>query len=256
MPIPVPEPDPGPGPVVGALVGAGDISTCENNNDEATARLLDRVDGTIFTVGDNVYESGTARQFRDCYDPTWGRHLARTRPSPGNHEYQHRGRVGLLRILRIERRRRWCGLLQLRRGRLARPVAEQQRSGLGGNAPVPVGPRRSRREQDGVCAWPTGTIPSSVPGSTATTRRCDRSCAFCTSAASRWSSTVTITTTSDSVFRIRTVGPILTAAFVSSSWGLAARASIPFVRIQPNSEVRGDTGSFGVLKLTLRRAWL
>ena len=26
-------------------------------------------------------------EFTACYDPTWGRHKARTRPSPGNHEY-------------------------------------------------------------------------------------------------------------------------------------------------------------------------
>ena len=24
----------------------------------------------------------------NCYDPTWGRHKARTRPAIGNHEYQ------------------------------------------------------------------------------------------------------------------------------------------------------------------------
>jgi hypothetical protein len=77
--------------VTGVLIGAGDISTCKNDNDEVTARLLDRQDGTIFTLGDNVYEDGTAREFRDCYAPTWGRHLARTRPSPGNHEYHTAG---------------------------------------------------------------------------------------------------------------------------------------------------------------------
>lgn len=56
------------------LVGAGDIASCGNPGDEATAELLDRVDGTVFTLGDNVYDSGTAREFARCYDPTWGRH--------------------------------------------------------------------------------------------------------------------------------------------------------------------------------------
>ncbi|MEO8662186.1 MAG: class D sortase, partial [Bryobacteraceae bacterium] len=37
---------------------------------------------------------GTAQQFRDCYGPTWGRQLARTRPSPGNHEYHTEGGAG------------------------------------------------------------------------------------------------------------------------------------------------------------------
>jgi hypothetical protein len=69
------------------LVGAGDIADCGDTADEATARLLDQIQGTVFTAGDNAYEDGTAQQFSDCYDPTWGRHLARTRPSPGNHDY-------------------------------------------------------------------------------------------------------------------------------------------------------------------------
>jgi len=70
------------------LVGAGDISSCGNNNDEATAKLLDKISGTVFTTGDNVYSSGSASQYADCYGPTWGRHKSRTKPTPGNHEYK------------------------------------------------------------------------------------------------------------------------------------------------------------------------
>jgi len=69
------------------FVGAGDISNCSGNNDEATAKLLDNIAGTVFTLGDNVYPDGTAGQFSDCYGPTWGRHKDRTRPVPGNHDY-------------------------------------------------------------------------------------------------------------------------------------------------------------------------
>ena len=73
------------------LVGAGDIADCNTEADEATARLLDSIAGTVFTAGDNVYPNGTAGQFATCYDPTWGRHRARTRPSPGNHDYNTSG---------------------------------------------------------------------------------------------------------------------------------------------------------------------
>jgi hypothetical protein len=76
------------------MVGAGDIAKCSSSGDEATARLLDGIQGTVFTVGDNVYESGTAAQFRDCYGPSWGRHKARTKPSTGNHEYYTSGASG------------------------------------------------------------------------------------------------------------------------------------------------------------------
>ncbi len=69
------------------FVGAGDIAGCWFNAAERTAQLLDTIPGTVFTAGDNVYDSGTAREFRDCYELTWGRHKSRTRPTPGNHDY-------------------------------------------------------------------------------------------------------------------------------------------------------------------------
>jgi|SRR5436190_19184816 len=69
------------------LVGAGDIATCSSSGDEATATLLDNIVGTVITLGDNVYDSGTATEYANCYGPSWGRHRARTRPTPGNHEY-------------------------------------------------------------------------------------------------------------------------------------------------------------------------
>ena len=69
------------------LVGAGDISSCDNDNDEATAKLLDSIPGTVFVLGDNVYVDATYSDFTNCYHPTWGRHRDRTKPVPGNHEY-------------------------------------------------------------------------------------------------------------------------------------------------------------------------
>jgi hypothetical protein len=76
------------------LVGAGDIGSCIGDGDEATARLLDKIPGTVFAAGDNVYDSGTAAEFANCYGPTWGRHKARTRPAAGNHEYETPGAAG------------------------------------------------------------------------------------------------------------------------------------------------------------------
>jgi hypothetical protein len=70
------------------LVAAGDIAACGNPGDEATAALLASIGGTVAPLGDNVYMSGTAAQFRDCYEPSWGRYRARTRPAVGNHEYE------------------------------------------------------------------------------------------------------------------------------------------------------------------------
>lgn len=69
------------------LVGAGDIASCLTEGDEATAQLLDAIDGVVFTLGDHAYEAGTPIEFQACYEPSWGRHKARTRPVPGNHDY-------------------------------------------------------------------------------------------------------------------------------------------------------------------------
>jgi hypothetical protein len=74
------------------FVGAGDIADC-SGDDEATAQLLDNIPGTVYTVGDNAYPSGTAAQFANCYDPTWGRHKARTRPAVGDNDYNTSGAV-------------------------------------------------------------------------------------------------------------------------------------------------------------------
>jgi hypothetical protein len=73
------------------LVGAGDIGQCGSEGAAATAALLDRIGGTVFAAGDLAYDRGTREQFAECYDPTWGRHRGRTRPAPGNHDYESAG---------------------------------------------------------------------------------------------------------------------------------------------------------------------
>jgi Calcineurin-like phosphoesterase len=81
-------------PPTAIVLAAGDIASCSSAGDEATARLLDALPGTVTTLGDNVYPDGTSKQFRDCYGPTWGRVVDRTRPAPGNHDYQTAGAAG------------------------------------------------------------------------------------------------------------------------------------------------------------------
>jgi hypothetical protein len=76
------------------LVGAGDISSCDTNADAATAALVAAVPGTVFTLGDHVYDKGTTALFSRCYAPTWGRFKSRTRPAVGNHDYLVPGAAG------------------------------------------------------------------------------------------------------------------------------------------------------------------
>jgi hypothetical protein len=70
------------------LLAAGDIAACDTFGDEATAAVLDGPPGTVVPVGDLTYEDGTTQEFTECYDPTWGRHKARTKPVVNGHEYR------------------------------------------------------------------------------------------------------------------------------------------------------------------------
>jgi hypothetical protein len=85
-------------PVV--VAAAGDIA-CPGAPCRAqrkTTRLLADIDpDAILTLGDNQYERGSVRAFRRSYDPTWGRFLGRTFPSPGNHDYETRRARGYFR---------------------------------------------------------------------------------------------------------------------------------------------------------------
>jgi Calcineurin-like phosphoesterase len=69
------------------LVAAGDIADCMDiSGAEATAKLLEKIPGTVVAIGDLAYPDGTKENFA-CYDKTWGRVKDRTRPAPGNHEF-------------------------------------------------------------------------------------------------------------------------------------------------------------------------
>jgi acid phosphatase type 7 len=73
------------------LVGAGDIADCKDlSGAKATAKLLEKIPGTVMAVGDLAYPDGTKENF-ECYDKTWGRAKSRTHPAPGNHEFHSSG---------------------------------------------------------------------------------------------------------------------------------------------------------------------
>jgi hypothetical protein len=73
------------------LVGAGDIADCRDlSGATATAKLLEKIPGTVMAVGDLAYPDGTKENF-ECYNRTWGRVRSRTRPAPGNHEFHAAG---------------------------------------------------------------------------------------------------------------------------------------------------------------------
>lgn len=74
------------------LVGAGDIANCKMiAGAQATAKIIKAIPGTVAAIGDLALSGGTAQEFADCYDKTWGAFKSRTRPAPGNHEYHSTG---------------------------------------------------------------------------------------------------------------------------------------------------------------------
>lgn len=97
-PTPVPTVTPSPTPVPGSsitVVAAGDIAGCNTSGDTTTANLIGSINPTlVITLGDNAYESGSATEFANCYNPTWGLFKGITRPAPGNHEYLTSGASG------------------------------------------------------------------------------------------------------------------------------------------------------------------
>jgi hypothetical protein len=76
------------------LLAVGDIASCTSQGDEATAALIHNLAGTIITLGDNAYESGTIDEYNQCYDPSWGVYKADTHPAVGNHDYLTPGAQG------------------------------------------------------------------------------------------------------------------------------------------------------------------
>ena len=87
-----------PKPEIYTLVGAGDIAGCDNiAGAQSTAQLIEKIPGTVFAAGDLAYERGTEWEFQNCYGRTWGKFKDRTKPAPGNHEYNGSTAIGYFR---------------------------------------------------------------------------------------------------------------------------------------------------------------
>lgn len=69
------------------LFAVGDVGDCNTTADTETANLLDGSSDPIALLGDIGYPNGSASDLANCFGQPWGRHKARVRPAPGNHEY-------------------------------------------------------------------------------------------------------------------------------------------------------------------------
>ena len=55
------------------VFGVGDIGMCGQPGVAQTARLVAGLEGGLLLAGDIAYPQGTAANFRDCFNPEWGR---------------------------------------------------------------------------------------------------------------------------------------------------------------------------------------
>jgi hypothetical protein len=65
----------------------GDTGWCGSPALGPLSRLFDRFGGDILLAGDLAYPSGTMEEFKQCFEPSFGRFKSRMRASPGNHDY-------------------------------------------------------------------------------------------------------------------------------------------------------------------------
>jgi 3',5'-cyclic AMP phosphodiesterase CpdA len=65
----------------------GDTGWCGSPAMTPIARQLDRLDGDILLAGDLAYPDGRLSEFKQCFEPDFGRFRPRMRAAPGNHDY-------------------------------------------------------------------------------------------------------------------------------------------------------------------------
>src|SRR5687768_12833792 len=73
------------------MIAAGDIGMCGRPAVAQVANLVATLEGDLLLAGDIAYFQGTAEQFRDCFNPSWGQFRPRWHAVPGNHEHESPG---------------------------------------------------------------------------------------------------------------------------------------------------------------------
>lgn len=84
-----------------SILAAGNIATCDNTFDEATAKILGNYPtDTILPLGNSVFPQGTFDAYTQCFAPSWGKYKERMKPIPGNRDYQVPGAAGYFQYYR------------------------------------------------------------------------------------------------------------------------------------------------------------
>ena len=211
------------------LLAAGDIADCRSPGDEATADLIRTLPGTIATLGDNAYRSGSAQSTRTATTPPGERRKPARDRQPGTTTTARRmpAATSTISARRPETAVRGTTATTSAPGtswsstRIATPSAAAGPTRRRG-----VGCARTWQATRQPVPLPTGTTPCSAPASsTAATPRCGRSGNCSTTLGPTWCSPGTSTTTSGLRLRTRTERRIPGAGF-ASSWSEPAAPAI------------------------------
>ena len=87
------------GAVTVSILAMGDVAGCTPDHQpkasKATVDLIAGLPGQLAILGDVVQgPSAKLVDYKNCFDPFWGRFRSRTRPVPGNHDYLAAGAKG------------------------------------------------------------------------------------------------------------------------------------------------------------------
>ena len=237
------------------FVGAGDIAECDTAYDEATAKLLDVISGTIYTIGDTVYSDGTSQEFSDCFGPTWGRHRARIKPVPGNHDYHTPGAAGYYGYFGAAASPLDVNCTHDCKGYYSYEVGAWHIIALNSEIAAGVGSEQEQWLRQDLAAHPTPCTLAywHKPRFSSGEHGNNTSSRALWSALYAYGVDVILNGHDHNYERFALQNPLGEAdprgirQFVVGTGGAAQR---PFAQIQPNSEVRA-TDSWGVLQLTL-----
>ena len=206
--------------------------------------------GELLLAGDLAYMQGSLQNFRDCFEPSWGKFRRSLASGARQSRIRDARRLGLSSVLRRCGRTSWSDVLRVSHRRLAGPDDRLERSTRTAarrnmNSCARALERDARALHDGRLA------PSACSRPVRTANR--RSCATCggcsTTTTPTWSSPDTIICTSASASRTSTAGPMRAGCASSSSAPVARSLRLSSGR---NRIHRRAVKAHGVLRLTLR----
>ena len=155
----------------------GDTGWCGSPALGPLSRLFDRFDGDILLAGDLAYPSGTMEEFRNCFEPSFGKFKSRMRASPGHHATTSRrsAPILLLQLLRRTQRPQSARLLRVSCRRMDGADAELERADQQDVGAVSVCPHRHAADADALHDGGRSIIHSTARASMARRRRCETS---------------------------------------------------------------------------------